>query len=102
MIAHTTNWDAITAIATSVYVVIVAITLIVILLQLVEFRKNRKLQAALTIFQELQIQKARESRRYIYEQVPESTENLADKVMKDHLIAPEEAIAVFNRVGYLI
>ena len=64
--------------------------------------KNRKLQATLTIFAELQIKEIRNARRYVYEYVPEDIRDLADSELQEHLINVEEAIIAFERVGYLL
>ncbi len=84
---------------TSLYVGIVAWTLYYIRGQFEGQEKNRKLQAALTIFQDLQSEKVRSARRYIYESVPVSIEDVEESELKKHSIACEDAIQMFHRVG---
>src|SRR3989338_1760287 len=100
------NWQAVvvlgTLLATWVYVVLVLITLIYIAGQLREARKSRRLEAALTVFRELQTKDARDARKYIYRTIPLSVEGLDDEDLQQHLEAAEEAMLAFERVGYLI
>lgn len=87
---------------TGAYVGLVAWTLYYIRGQFREQEKNRKLQTALTLYQELQSKIVRDARKYIYEHVPVSTENVADDELKQHAIACEDAVQMFHRVGYLL
>lgn len=64
--------------------------------------KNRKLQVALTIFQELQAQGPIDTRKYIYNTFPESIEGLENDVIKAHIQKAEVAFLVFDRIGYLV
>lgn len=90
------------AIATSIYTISFLGTLWLAYVQTSGFEKNRRLQEALTIFKELQVKEVRESRRYIYEEVPQEIGGLTDNELQKHLVNSEEAVLAFERVGYLL
>ena len=91
-----------TAISTTVYVVLFAIALRIALYQLIEFEKSRKLQATLAIFRELKTRDFIDNRRYIYDFLPEKIEGVESDQLKDYFLEIEVALAAFDRVGYLL
>lgn len=93
------NWDAITAVATVLYAILVLITLYYIKRQFTATEQNRKLQVALIVFRELGAPEVRRSRRYIYTQVPRNVTGINDTELQRHLMNAEEALIAFDRVG---
>lgn len=102
LILQSIYWQKSAALATWVYATLVFITVIYAVVQVRELRKNRKLQTSFILFQELQAEKVRNARRYIYDHVPMSTEGVDETELKKHAVACEEAIQMFHRVGYLL
>ena len=90
-----------TLFATWVYVILVFATLLYIAGQFREAKSNRKREAALSVFKELQTKQARDARRYIYRIVPSNLEGLNDELLQQHLEVIEEAILAFERIGFL-
>ena len=64
--------------------------------------KHRKFQEVLTIFKELKSPEIIGARRYIYENFPESIEELSKEQLKAHLQKAEPAFIIFDRIGYWI
>jgi len=95
------DWITLSAIATSLYTLSFWVALWFAYIQTRGFEKNRKLQETLTVFKELQAKEVRESRRYIYEEVPQEIGNLTDNELQKHLVNSEEAVLAFERIGYL-
>ena len=97
------HWsEIVTAIATSIYTMLFFIAVRFAYVQTRGFEKNRKLQAALTIFKELQASELMEGRRYIYEQIPQDIKNIDVAQLKEHLQKVESSLIAFERIGYLV
>jgi len=95
-------WNAVTAFATSIYTVLVAVTFYFIWRQLKEMNSTRKREATLVVFRELQAREARDARRYIYTTVPMEIEGIGDDELQTHLERSEEALVSLDRVGFLV
>ncbi|KKQ56278.1 MAG: hypothetical protein US74_C0016G0002 [Parcubacteria group bacterium GW2011_GWA2_38_13] len=98
----TAVWQALTAIATGLYVVLVFFTLLVIYYQLKELKKSRTLHALITLFDVLQNSEARRARKYIHDNMPVKVRGLTVEELEKHLERMWEAVAAFDRIGYFL
>lgn len=96
------NWKMWAAIAAWMYVVLVFVSLYYVDRQLDEVAKNRKREAILAIFRELESDAMRESRQYIYDEVPREIEGIAEVKLKEHFKKAAVALNAFSRIEYLI
>lgn len=100
------DWNALTAISTAFYAATfastVVLTIIVALRQLKALEKSGRFQATLAVFRELKTRDFIENRRYIYDNLPENTEDIEAVQLKSHFINAEGALTAFDRVGYLL
>ena len=96
------DWNALTAISTASYAVLFVIALVIAWIQTSALIKNGKLQMVITIFTELKAQDFIDKRRYIYDDLPESTEGIEPSQLKAHFLKVEAALSAFDRVGYLL
>lgn len=87
---------------TGLYVWLVFETLRYIRRQLENQEKERRFQAALTVFQDLQTQESFNARKYIYENIPESIEGVDNNQLKEHFQKAEIALIALDRIGYLV
>ncbi|OGZ69964.1 MAG: hypothetical protein A3F47_02355 [Candidatus Staskawiczbacteria bacterium RIFCSPHIGHO2_12_FULL_38_11] len=76
--------------------------LIVALKQLEELEKSGRFQATIAVFRELKAPDFVEDRRYIYDNLPENTEDIEAVQLKSHFLNVEAALTAFDRVGYLL
>lgn len=95
------NWEMVTAIATFLYALLFFGALLLAYVQTMGFEKNRKFQAALTIWKELQTRESLNARRYIYEGLPEDIKGLDDNQLKSHIQKAEKAFTDLDMIGYL-
>lgn len=95
-------WQDLTAIATTVYAILVLATLIVIYKQLIEFGKSRAIHTSLALFDSLQSSKARKARKYIHDNLPVPVKKLTIEELEKHLEGMWEAVAGFDRLGYFL
>jgi hypothetical protein len=72
------------------------------LLQTWEFRASKRLQALLTIFEEIKSQNLIEQRRYLYQSFPDTIKGVGDQQLKDHFRQVELALTSFSRIGYFL
>ncbi len=96
------GWDAVTAVATSVYALLVALTIALARKQLLAMNEARKMQSVLAVFREIHAKEARDARRYIYQKVPREIAGIEAGELQRHLEAAEEALIAFDRLGYML
>lgn len=96
------NWQMITAVAAFLSAGLVGLTLWYIRGQFDEMKKRRKLDITITIFKELQTDKVRRARKYIYTRVPWDIASVSESELQTHLEEAEAAITPFDLLGYLV
>ncbi len=103
------RWQRSSAWATWCYGVLVLISLGYIFYQLVEARKTRehaektqRFKATLQVFDELYAEEVSDTRRYIYNDLPDNLDGLRHRTMKRYFEKCETALMAFDRVGFLI
>ena len=69
------NWDAISAISTLVATLIILVTAVFAIMQLNEMKRSRRLELFMKLFEEYSSPQSRESRRYIYNELPREIDN---------------------------
>lgn len=96
------DWIALAAVATSLNVSLLTIVVFLAYVRTRGLEKNRKFQIALTIFEELQTQGPIDTRKYIYDNLPENIEGVDSNQLKAHIHKAELALLAFDRIGYLV
>ena len=96
------NWEAVLAIITTIYTLLIFVTLLYVRKQVKEAAEGRTVQISFAIFNELENEEVRIARRYLYETVPEDIAGLPDEKVKQHLEACARALVAFDIVGYLL
>ena len=95
-------WQKLYTIVNCIYVFLVLVTLIYVIMQVLEMKRNRKLQSAVLIFEELKSTINREARKKLYKKVPNDISDLRDEYLEKYLDIVQEAVLSFDRIGYLI
>ncbi|MBI3337141.1 MAG: hypothetical protein HY005_00770 [Candidatus Staskawiczbacteria bacterium] len=96
------DWTMVAAIATSIYTLLFSIALWFAYVQTKGFEKSRKLQAVITIFNELYAETARKARKKIYKEVPVEIDGIEDEKLESYLEIVQDAVFMYHRIGYII
>lgn len=90
-------WDAVTAIAAVISLIVVAYGVTVALRQLKELTRNRHLEAMLRVYELIGSDQARESRRFLYSHLESDPQHVDDNAWM-HV---DRVATLFDRIGSL-
>ncbi|MBI2054160.1 MAG: hypothetical protein HYT36_02410 [Candidatus Staskawiczbacteria bacterium] len=96
------KWEMITAVATSAYTLLFLAAIFIAYVQVALLIKNGNLQMIMTIFNELQTKELMDTRRYIYENLPENIKGIDKNQLILYVQKAEIVFIAFSRVGYLM